>query len=835
MELLVSGEAGYGVVWRGNKLVLTAPHISSSAIELPVSSFRFLFSGLSDTRAFTVSRESEIRAAIQSEKDKNRALMLMLMLLDQEEPEDIKELIPPVLEKLITDNEIKTHLSNTMFSRPLPDGAALPTAATLAGENRNLADFLETLAAVQPTVHSLIEKIHQLPEDLLSYATHGRDIEALMADSGAIAEAALAIATDSKGASIDSAKIKAFSAAQRSNIRDVRTIILAWFKALGISENKRPKKELRNLISAEAIENQHRRRSMVQTRTISDHEAYQRATSQIDEIKNVLRKLDFAKARKYMIELKKAQIDNEDQEFAAKSLCNISSFASDIFQYSFALEAANEAVGVAPEDGRSWSQLADCLIHLSRYDDAEDALRKAEIWGQAHFVASSRARILRLKGKTEAAIEAYKVVIKDFPQAEELFNSLCGLGEAYREIQKFDEGLATFEEATKKFQYQSMCWCGKAQTLAIIGRLKEARSAYERSLQIAEPSVQVLTGLGRVHNEMGELETSIDILKRAIASFPLEPAGYRELGRTYRLRGDFESAIGIYQEMKKHFPFDYGGFRGVAEALVEAGNFERAEKEFIEAVDRFPKEAVLRTRKAQLYKKWGKFERALQEFSQAVHDFPLSAYAKFGQADLFKELREYDKALLFYEQISEENAYLDSKVCRAAIYVSLGDFPSALSLLPSTDPRTRNDWVAVHIRGMVLLKSGKTKEAEELFRNSWNNVPFASQRPYFASALAIVRLRQQEYAAALDMLEGRKDYASNILYLHSYAGLKRMGEAEKVYTTLKDNCPHDVIPLREELAAHAGIGKSGIRNDADWIFRQECNMVSLAITQQQAA
>lgn len=836
MELFVSGEAGYGAIWRGDTLLLTVPDNDPSEFEFPAKSFRYLFPNSAEVAVYNLSPRQDHYEIIRLEKNKNRSLILFLMLIDENEPEDIKESIPPVLESLVTDTKVRDYLQSVMISIPLPSGTSVQGALLISKQQQHLTRLLEIVEDAQQHLIRMLSCLQELPRELFSSPGDVEEIQTLLASSGAIANAAIGMSARADKFSLVRAKFDAFKSAETSDIVNVRRIISAWFDLIGAPRNQKFNVGVsKHQSDFDHKEEPHKKTDQKPTNRSSDYEAFVSATAQIDEIKAQLRQLNFPRARKFMEELKFAQVKANELEFASKSLCNIASYACDVYQYSFALEASREAVSVNSEDGRAWSQLADTLIHLGKFDEAEKSLANAKLWGESHFSASRLAGLLRLKGRTKEAEIAYRSVIREMSESEDLYNSYFGLGSLLCDEMDYEGSLEVFDEAIKKFPEDPLCRFGKARTLSTFGKLRESIEVHHRSLKDCGPTIRALTGLGRNYSDVGDLENAVKFYSRATKKFPLEPSGYGGLGQCHRMLGDHNQAHKIYDQMKREFPFDSSGFRGVAETFANEEKIRSSIEAFDLAIELFPKEPILRTRKAHLFKRRGRFEEALQQYGQILEIFPSSVYAQLGQADLLKELGNYEGALSFYNRVPVRNAYLDPNICMAAIHVSLGNYPKANSLLPNSNPRTRSEWVAYHIRGMSSLKSGEYAAARKIFSFGVRNVPFVSERSYFSSAMAIVALREKKFDEALELLDGRNDHVSNILQFHAYSELKMTNDAAATLRLLELNCPADVIPLRDKLARQAQTSDAVETDDSDWVLQQECNMLAMAATRLIAA
>ena len=73
------------------------------------------------------------------------------------------------------------------------------------------------------------------------------------------------------------------------------------------------------------------------------------------------------------------------------------------------------------------------------------------------------------------------------------------------------------------------------------------------------------------------------------------------------------------------------------------------------------------------------------------------------------------------------------------------DFDEALELLSDHRPRAPNEWVALHIRGMVQLKRGNYSEATDIFSRGIQQCPFYRNRRYFENALATLKICRTQH------------------------------------------------------------------------------------------
>ena len=98
---------------------------------------------------------------------------------------------------------------------------------------------------------------------------------------------------------------------------------------------------------------------------------------------------------------------------------------------------------------------------------------------------------------------------------------------------------------------------------------------------------------------------------------------------------------------------------------------------------------------------------------------------------MLKALGDYSGALEVYDKVLAQHPdYPPARHAKASIYAIQNKFDEALELLSDHRPRAPNEWVALHIRGMVQLKRGNYSEATDIFPAVFNSAPL-SQSPLF--------------------------------------------------------------------------------------------------------
>jgi tetratricopeptide (TPR) repeat protein len=171
-----------------------------------------------------------------------------------------------------------------------------------------------------------------------------------------------------------------------------------------------------------------------------------------------------------------------------------------------AVKEYEEVLKRDPYNRFALNALADSLIKLGRYKEAEEALRRS---------GSVAIEDANLRAKAELCIKE-----RDYNCAlaylEEFIRRQPGSSKAY-----FLLGLV-YEET---------------------GRIEDAEKAYRESLRLDPGNVDSLNNLGNLVAMRGRLRESLELLERARSLRPDLPSIYINIGVTYAQMGDYENAL----------------------------------------------------------------------------------------------------------------------------------------------------------------------------------------------------------------------------------------------------------------------------------------------------
>ena len=235
-------------------------------------------------------------------------------------------------------------------------------------------------------------------------------------------------------------------------------------------------------------------------------------------------------------------------------------------------------------------------------------------------------------------------------------------------------------------------------------------------------------------------------------------------------------------------------------------------------------------------------DEALAAYDRTVEDFPQDAFARNGRAETLRAMGRLDEALAAYDRTVED--FPQNAVARTGYAVVLGElgrFDEARETLKDVElnPRTSQDWVAVHILCMIDSKEGTTNALAQRLERFAVQCPFPAQRLYFETTLAVVRIalrrtlearRDLKAIAARPGLVPEERAAMTLMEAHAEAADGDLNAARQTLAAVSNVIPFEHFRLRrlkQEIERHFGVGSVPAPTRADEVAASEKKLIRL--------
>src|SRR5690606_5562506 len=186
----------------------------------------------------------------------------------------------------------------------------------------------------------------------------------------------------------------------------------------------------------------------------------------------------------------------------------------------------------------------------------------------AHY---QRGLILSNLQRYEEAKASYLEVARLDPT----YNSIwLVIGNTELRLNEFDEALQHYERQAE-MQPSAELYVFIGLTLETLGRLEEAREAFEHALDLDSRHARAYANLARLQMNAGQLEEAVSFARRAWEFDPYNLEYRYTLGLCLVQSGQLAEGIQRLEEVIQLAPGHYGANHNLGRALMQAGEVER--------------------------------------------------------------------------------------------------------------------------------------------------------------------------------------------------------------------------------------------------------------------
>lgn len=818
MKALISGQAGLALFIQGNEIVVVTVDDLEKEKKYSLNASYGLLADATDVVSYdSISKLNAIKI-LDLHWHFDRSLHLILILLDSSELKDLRLEAAECLEDFFQKKDVLNFVANRLYSAVLPSSANIKEAIDISQFKKVLIAFLISLKDNQNIIEKYVASWNALSIELFESLDGKNEFRRELINKGIFRGFVNANQSSELFSNEQMRFLKEFKG--WSNYLQVFKIWLKGFKP-------RLTRQL-ELIAADDSDYYEDKKNVIHSKLrLNVQEIRERIKKQKEAIVFNMKNGNLERARSYVEQLINMQNECGEPVHITKSLCDLAQEAKNIYNYSFQLELAEKAVSIVPEDGWANGQLADAYFCLHKFNQSLESFKNARYYGEEMFGLTGIARILRAQGKLEKSYDAYDSLKDRFPEQATIWAERA---EVLRQMCFLELALEAYSEAMYKFPFERILRCGYAATLVDMGRLEVALTNYEKCIKdLGEDDVPI-NGSATILRKMGKYQDALKLYDIGIKKFPNSIALIYSRAKVFKEMGNHLKALREFDYICLKYPYEVRAWIGKAEVLKELKKFDEAILVYEQSIEMFPFNQWIRNGRASVYKKQGTYVKALQVYESNLRKDPYDIIALCGKADLLKELGEFEESLKVYDIISSKSP--DSKRiqhAKASIFIVLGRYAEATKVISYLkEPKTKDDWIAYHVKGVLSMKINKIDEAMLIFETGLKNSPFMKERQYFANSLAVARLRKKDFKGTITLLSNKNTPLANVLYLHACGEIAKndnikMERDKIIQECLQKKCPPYLVPLMVELELRYFSNVSKSQHTDDWVFEQECN------------
>jgi predicted O-linked N-acetylglucosamine transferase (SPINDLY family) len=267
----------------------------------------------------------------------------------------------------------------------------------------------------------------------------------------------------------------------------------------------------------------------------------------------------------------------------------------------------------------------------------------------------NRALELQRCGDNEQAAYIYQQILQGDPRHPDALH-LSGMLAARQG--DYERAIELIRLAIGSYPTSSLFYNNLANVFVHAGRLKEARDAYSKAIEIDPNCFDAYHNLGNVTKRMGNPGEALGYFEKALTIKPESAETYSDMGNVLAERGCFKEAMQCFTDAIARKPDFSKAYNNMGSVLKVQGRYSEAIDYYCQAVEKDPFYAEAFNNIGAAITELGKPHEAVKFFQRALDIKP--------ESELFLvNLYDVRKRTCDWEQLDRLNAKLDALTFQA--------------------------------------------------------------------------------------------------------------------------------------------------------------------------
>ena len=281
-----------------------------------------------------------------------------------------------------------------------------------------------------------------------------------------------------------------------------------------------------------------------------------------------------------------AEIEDKYQDYLSDG-----NDARDARKFPVAEASYREAIKLKPTDARAFHGLGNVFVDQQRWDDAEDAYRKAYQFAANNTDVLTALSFVLVQPRTGAAnakrlsdAEYYATRATQLQPNSAIAFDRLGVAMVARSILNADTE-AKFRHAVELDPNLVIAQVHLARLLKRLKRDSEAEPIYNKAIEGAKDAPTLVLIAQNMQAEAGDWSESEPVLRRALTMDPKNPGALFLLGRFLSARGKYEEAEPVLKQAIDANPKLFAARTILGRCYLGLDRFDDAFKAYDQAVD----------------------------------------------------------------------------------------------------------------------------------------------------------------------------------------------------------------------------------------------------------
>lgn len=296
------------------------------------------------------------------------------------------------------------------------------------------------------------------------------------------------------------------------------------------------------------------------------------------------------------------------------------------------------------------------------------------------------------------------------------------------------------------------------------GQFLEAKIIYEELLRLVPNHPQVLTNLGTIEIQLGDIKKGISYIEKSIQVDPKQPTAISNLANGLLEIEKFEEAIQYYNLALKLDSNFSDAYYNKARALKFIQKYEEAIFNYQQAIKLNPQNSQAIVNLGFLYNELKEYDKALKQYNLALNINPHSPETLYNRGVVYENLNEFEKSLNDYNLAIKINPnFVDAYNNKSGVFRNLQRYEEAIELINQSINIDPNNSVSINKKGLFLFEKKDFEGALDNFNRAIELNPFSDDA---LLNKAILKLSQDNYEDGWSLYQARWG-PKNISYLQT--------------------------------------------------------------------
>lgn len=331
-------------------------------------------------------------------------------------------------------------------------------------------------------------------------------------------------------------------------------------------------------------------------------------------------------------------------------------------------ERALDRIESADERERLLRKLANLSVQQRQFEAADTYYRRLiELKSGDRYLRQEYASTLMEAQQYERAADQFQRVVDASTNVGDRISALKSLGDAYKQMGRMEEAVATYRRGMSMVRAGNWRHAELRDRVIAVrrqqDRLEELVAMYRRDF--GRPNYRQAMLLGRLHDEIGEVERAVSNFERARNLRPGDPEPREKLIELWRRQGDDDRVREGYRELVDVAPGESQYYFELVRLNMRRGDDDRARTWLNRIRRRFSRQPNVIVRVAETYLKYGWESGALEVYRQLTELEPDNPNYIISYGETLYRNGDLEEAVETWERLTQSR--LDNADARARL------------------------------------------------------------------------------------------------------------------------------------------------------------------------